>query len=537
MLADPKSPILNLRFFCFVAVAFLMTKAQGQEVCAGCKFETGPQQTQGARRTPGPQAVVADPQLKTMISDADDVLPEFKADILLSLVESGKIADERLKKALVNRAFAAAEVVQPPYGEAPFGVMGVTPQGRKAIALSMTQLDRMSLQSRAVHDMQSISAPRARAMFGVMQFPVLEPLSCDDNWIYAPGPFYAALAEVADNDFVPSEIKQGKRLSFLLPYIGHLDSHAQVIPVAHLLTTAKLTDEELRQLSPTYADSLLAVPPDGLTFAVIAEDGGNYVKNVYGGRSLSDSMAGLISITRKSDVPAGSLLRSFRSYLVRNFNGPRCDPKKPGQDTKGKEPLPSAVASFNQAFDPLLKQNAITPITLSELPKANVSPTTVWSPPDPSYDGKQLTFAIQQLHTSRDQSMKDGQPDSSWWKELDDFLSRFYSWQQGSESEEDYSYEQADFYFSLLDIIPKSPERDKMIEKFVSFLEQHSYQSLGAAEWFIYPKTILMGFFARGSHDEIVNAFLNSRDPVLGLYARLERWQGHPSRPHWPAGT
>jgi len=518
----------------FVAAAFLAATAPGQDECADCKPTSGVQPAQSAaRRTLSSKTAAVDPQLKAMISDADGVMPEFRADILLGLVESGKIADARLKKTLVNRAYSAAEAAQAQYGEAPYGRVGRTRQGRKAISVSITQLDRISLQSRAVHDMQSLSASRARAMFETMPFPALAPLSCDDNWIYDPGPFYHALTEVVESDFHPHEIASGNRLSFLLPYVSHLDSHAQVIPVAHLLATAKLTPEELRQLSSAYVEALSSVPPDGLTFAVVAEDGGDYVRNVYG-NSLSDAMLGLWSAMKKADLSTGLLLRPLRGYLLQNFNGPRCNIKEAEESAKKKNSLPGAVEGFNRTFDASLKQNGLAPISLDELPKAATLPTTVFDPPD-SYEDKQLTLAIQKLQDSLDRSTQNGQIASSWWRQLDDFLLRFYAWEEGQAKEDDYVNEKAEFYQVLVDFVPKSPERQKVLESFVSLLEQHTYQSLGAAEWFLYSRVFLIGMFAKESHDEIVHALLNSRDPVLNLYARLELWQGKASGPHWPA--
>jgi hypothetical protein len=483
-----------------------------------------------ARGTPRAGVAANDPELKALISDADGVPPEFKADILLSLVESGGVADTRLKKTLVNRAYTAADAVQPPYGEGPFGRVGATHTGRKAIALRMTQLDRMSLQSRAVRDMQALSPSRARAMFEEMQFPVLSPLSCDDDWIYDPSAFYSILAEVAEKDFGASEISGGKRLAFLLPYVNHLGSQAQVIPVAHLLTTMKLTAEELRQLVPAYEDALLTAPQDPLTFAVIAdEDDGEYVRGAYGERSLSDAMSALASTIRRSAIPAGPLLRSLRAYLVENFNGPRCNTDEKG--ARRKSPLPSAVAGFNHTFDELLKENGLAPISPSELTKAAVLPTVAFNPPASSFEDQQLTHAIQELHSSRDRSMKDGQVDSSWWRELDDFLSRFYSWNQGEEPEEDYVQAKAEFYIALLDLIPKSPERYKVLESFIGFLERYSYSGRAGAEWLVNAKILLHGGLNETySRDPaLTNALLNSRDPALSLYARLEIWKAKAS--------
>ncbi len=517
-----------------LAGACLIASAQSQSVCAGCK--SGADARLNIGKSPHPtKAVIADPKVKALVNDTDTVLPEFKADILLSLIESGKITDIAVQKSLVNRAFRTADAVQPPYAEAPYGSIGTTPQGRKAIALSMTQLDRMSLQSRAVHNMQSISRARARAMFEAMQFPALEPLGCNENWIYAPGPFYSALTEVADDDFTPAEIAKGKRLTFLMPYVSHVASHAQVIPVARFLRTAKLEPEELRQLSSAYAGALPAISHDEHTFSVIAEDSGQYVAQVYGS-GLSDAMSDLMATMRKSGISPISLLQPLRAYLVQNFNAPRCNTDQKGSTAK-KGVLPGAVSSFNTRFDSLLKQNGISPIDSDELPKAAVLPTRLWDQPaDNSRNAEQLTRDIQRLERSLDQSKKNGNVADSWWRELDDFLSEFYGWQQGDEAEADYVRERADLYNALVDLIPKSPQREKVFENFLSFLEQHSCQNLGGAEWFIYVKLYFMGMYGKDSHQEILNSFLNSRDPVLNLYARLEELNGKPIGPHWPAG-
>jgi hypothetical protein len=520
-----------LRFCWVVTTIFAVSPMHAQSLCAGCAPAASAAQPSAAgRHNPGAATAVRDPALKELISDSDAVPPEFRADILLSLVESGKVVDAPLRKRLVNDAFAAAEAVQPTYGEGPFGRVGATREGRKAIALRMTKLDGMSLQSRAVRDMQGLSTARARAMFESISLPTLAPLTCKDDWVYDPGRLYSTLGDVVENDFRPSEITAGKRLAFLMPYVSNLESHAQIIPVAHLLSATKLTADELRQLAPAYEQAMLAVPQDELTFALISEDGGDYVRSVYGESSLFDAMSGLVAAMNRSAVPPGPLIRSFRAYLLQNFNGPRCDTTNDaGGKARAKDRLPGAVLSFNQAFGPLLAENGLTPIRAEELAKATVLPSAAFNPPPLSSESKLLTDAIQKLHTSLDESTKDGKVDSSWWGQLDDFLLRFYDWEQGDEAEVDYLHEKAQFYTALLGLIPKSPERFKVLESFIGFLDQHSYQNLGGAEWFLYPKVLLGGMYAADSHDEVLKAFLGSRDPVLSLYARLEVWREKPS--------
>ena len=524
---------LRAASLCLIAGISLAAFAPGQSVCSGCKSNTGTHVNGGANHLN--KLVISDPKVKALVNDTDIVLPEFKADILLSLVESGKVTDVGLQKALINRAFTTADAVEPGYAEAPYGSVGTTPQGRKAIALSMTQLDRMSLQSRAVHDMQAVNSARARAMFGSMQFPVLDPLGCNENRIYAPGPFYSALTEVAEKDFSPEEVAKGKRLMFLTPYVSHLESHAQIIPIARFLKSAELAPEELRQLSSAFADALPAISRDEHTFSVIADDQGEYVTQVYGA-SLSDAVSDLVVTMQKAGVSPVSLLHSLRAYLIENFNGPRCNTQQKQSSAK-KAVLPYAVTNFNYRFDSLLKQSGVTPIGADELTKAAVLPTRLWDQPaDNSHDADRLTAALQKLERSLDQSTKQGQVADSWWRDLDDFLSSFYSWQQGDETEADYVRERADLYNALVDMIPKSPQRQKVFENYLNFLEQHSYQNLGGAEWFIYVKLYFMGMYGKDSHQEILNSFLNSRDPVLNLYARLEELNGKPIGAHWPAG-
>jgi len=522
-----RSGLRSKRLHCAVASCLFAAILRAQSACAGCPDGAVARSHAVAGRTSTNGAAATDPEIKSLINDADGVPPEFKADILLGLAESGKISDQRLRKTLVNKAFTAAASVEPEYGEGVFGVVGETRTGRKAIALQATQLDRMSLQSRAVRDMQMLDPARARALFEQLRFPVLEPLGCDNDWLYDPSNFYNALAEVLNNDFRSDEVATGKRLAFLMPFVSHLESQSQVIPVAHLLAASKLTTDELRQLLPAYEEALATVPQDQLTFAEIADDGGEYVRSVYGESSLSDTMLALEAVLKKSGAPVGPLLRSLRGYLVQNFNGPRCDTTKDGQGTK-QGALPAAVASFNQEFGPQLLQNGLTPIHADELSKSAVVKSAAFDPPPLSYDSHQLTIAIQQLHTSRDQLTRGGKVDPSWWAELDSFLSRFYSWQQGDEAEVDYLHEKAQFYTALLRLIPESPQWNNVLENFVRFMEQHSYQNVGGAEWFVYAKVLLGSMHAADSHDEVLNAFLGSRDPVLSLYARMEVWRAKP---------
>src|ERR1700737_2013593 len=110
--------------------------------------------------------------------------PEISSDALLRVVESGKVADRKTKRDLAEQAFRLA-------GSAKFpvrmrGVPGSivdTRSGYLSKAYDL-KLDALSLESRAVHDLLSIDAAKARELFQEIARPTLTPLTCDDALVY-----------------------------------------------------------------------------------------------------------------------------------------------------------------------------------------------------------------------------------------------------------------------------------------------------------------------------------------------------------------
>src|SRR6202043_2145136 len=92
------------------------------------------------------------PQLESIVDLATGVPPEFAADSLLRLVESGKIADLALKLSLVEKPCYLSESAPQPVKLARRpGALVDTRFGYLAHAF-LLNLDRLSLQSRAVVD-------------------------------------------------------------------------------------------------------------------------------------------------------------------------------------------------------------------------------------------------------------------------------------------------------------------------------------------------------------------------------------------------
>src|ERR1700694_3421407 len=99
---------------------------------------------------------------RSLIDLAQATPPEFAADTMLRVAESGKIEDRDAVRDLMEQAFRMAAAAT--FRVRMRGLPGTTTDTRSGI-LSQAydlKLDALSLQSRAVRDMLAIDKPKAR---------------------------------------------------------------------------------------------------------------------------------------------------------------------------------------------------------------------------------------------------------------------------------------------------------------------------------------------------------------------------------------
>ena len=110
-----------------------------------------------------------------------------------------------------------------------------------------------------------------------------------------------------------------------------------------------------------------------------------------------------------------------------------------------------------------------------------------------------------------------------WRGQAERLLTDVEQWSGISEaSERDYFYEKSVLFMWLLDLMPSSTARTRALNAFVEFLP-HSEGAAGRrALWFAFVNRLLE--FAHGSsREDVLSAMEQSHQPVLSLYARLER--------------
>jgi hypothetical protein len=116
--------------------------------------------------------------------------------------------------------------------------------------------------------------------------------------------------------------------------------------------------------------------------------------------------------------------------------------------------------------------------------------------------------------------------------DLADLEKNLNAWSAAPEqSETDYYNQKCIVYQALVELIPQGPVRDKTLRSFVEFVIASNLQSQSPVEWFEPAQAMLQRIrnTNNGEPAKVLAAFEASGNPVLVLYAALERVLERPS--------
>jgi hypothetical protein len=410
---------------------------------------------------------------QSIVQLAQSAPPEFAADALLRIVESGKVADRNTRRDLAEQAFRLA-------GSAKFplrmrGVPGSTVDTRsgylgKAYDL---KLDALSLESRAVHDILSTDAAKARELFQEIPGPTLTPLTCDDALIYDVSDFYQTLGAIANTAFTPKEREKEEHVSFLLGHLGQATSPAQLAPLARVIKAANVTPAQREILWSRF---------NGLLEGIQADD-----------RSFTASLVDV------SQLMTPEIQASFDKYRQKSAG---C-----------KDDLGASVLVNGDA----------------EPPKTGATPRTerYWQSPEAQ---RLLVYANKLRFGEVGKPLSDADRSThEWQQQLTDFLSQLADWTAAQEkSEADFYHQKCVVFEALLELIPPGEQRDKMLQAYVDFISNSNLQQQSPVEWFVHAHSMLDRVRSTNSGEpaKLLDAFQSSGNPVLALYSTLEKTFG-----------
>ena len=450
-----------------------------------------------------------DPKIQSILDDFEGLPPELASDVYLQLVENGLARDVQLKTKLLNRAFEKASAAQDDVMWRPWGVsVEETPQGLHAIASEMVRLDRISLQSRVVRELFLIDPRRAKQVFESIQPPYLEPIPCNQSWYFAPDAYYDSLAMVVERGFSTRQISGGLRASYVAAITKNIQSHTQLVPVAGLLDDKKFTLQELGELVPAYARALEDLHGDPLSFYVLMSHP----------HKLLDEILTLTVLLDSNNMDSRPLLQALRDYLVSNFQDPNCGIAK--NPRTAASALPDGSSQFNEEFAVKLLRTNLRPINGKEIKSETGGKAETPLPRWESQTYFQLLAASQALGPPGKQN--GDARNIQWLSQADDLVTQLSAWSETSEPETEFFHQKAILVEGLAEKTIGTSIHAKALDGFIAFLEQNSHRQINPVDWFLYAKKLLSTSKVLGNSNTDIEALLNSREPVLRIYARLE---------------
>jgi hypothetical protein len=409
------------------------------------------------------------------ISDlASAAPPEFTADALLRMVESGKLSDRNARRELVEHAFQLAASAK--FQVRMEGVQGTTTDTASG-SLSQAhtlKLDVLSLESRAVRAMLPIDPAKARELFGQIVKPALAPLTCDDALVYDPSEFYQALSGVVNSTFTAKEKAKEEHFNLLVDSLGQVTSPSQLAPLAASLESAGVTVAQRQILWARFNGLLESMQPDDRSFA-----------------------ASLPALSALSTPGIQSALEKYRQ----KSHGCTTDAAPPSAaQQQGKKPTTPRLEPYWQSA------------TAKQLLES----------------GKKLRFASSsQLFTEADRATPE------WQQQLSDYLNLIAEWSQDQgESDAVFYHEKCLVYTALLDLVPAGSQSEKILADYVDFISNSGLYQQSPAEWFVEPHMLLDRSQSNAAHLKVLEAYQGSGNPALALEVALEKTFGG-NLPSW----
>lgn len=431
--------------------------------------------------------------------------PEFAANALLRLVESGKITDRATKRDFIEQAFDFAGRAQHPYPLTSVPGTGVdTHAGFLSSALKL-HLDALSLQTRAVHLMLGLDNKEARELFARIVRPTPNPSSCEDTLVPDLSAYYEALGWVVRDAFTAEERQKEEPVRFMTAQLSRMSSQAELPAAAQMLMTTAWTSSQLQILLGVYITKLDSLPTDPRVFSY-------YV------RQVESEIVPLAGVARHEGVSTEELSQAYRKYLVTNFTAPRCSDGTNGGMVTGEAQL--------QIFGDGIR-GELPPLTAEEMTSSKVEsaakPEKYWG----SDVARQIYQACLALRMSPDGKMlSEAERNTRDWKrQLSDLLNTVADWKASDENTEaDYYHQKAIVYEALLDLAPAGDMRSRIMQDYVGFLTGANLMQQDPVAWYWHAHSTLVRLQGSATEEsrKLAAAFRASGNVILELQSLLD---------------
>jgi hypothetical protein len=439
-----------------------------------------------------------DQAIELLQADAASVPAEFEADILLRLSGLSKV-DKEWRRELLDTAYMRAYAAPEQHRRAT--TQQIPPDSRQGaqVFANATALTRVTLQVRAVELMAFVDPLHARDLFEWIELN-LAPGVCSDPLVPSVDEYYTALGQIARLAY------RGNRadsLNFFELYLWRAHLPSEMPAVARAIQRFPRGTIEAAYLEGLFRLILLGSSNDPPGFSSAALD-------------ITAKSADLQTADVGLGVLGSNVMDAVRTYLLAQLKAPRC------ADNVTASVTPS---TFNAA---LRRAKADFDVRPMDADAARVATTSAGAA---RIDEYWQTVDARRLHDGMARLRGPGavafplrvRQTQEWRNQADQLLTEVERWSGASElAERDYFYQKAVLFTWLLDLMPPSQVRTRALRAFIEFLRRTETDVNRRMLWFAFVNRLLE--MTRGPfRAEVLTAMEESHQPVIALYARLER--------------
>jgi hypothetical protein len=438
-----------------------------------------------------------DPAIELVVADAASLAPEFNADVLIRVSALPRV-DQTWRRELLDDAYMRAYGAPEQYRRAT--TQQIPPDSRQGaqVFAYATALTRLTLQVRAVELMTFVDPRRARELFEWMELN-LAPGVCADPLVPSVDEYYGALGLIARTSYA---VNSGDGLNFFQLYLWRAYLPSEMPAVARAIQRFPRGMIQATYLEELFRQILIGSSTDAPGFSSAAPD----IISRLADLQIADAVLGVVG---------SNVMDALRTYLLAQLRAPRC------ADNVTAATAPTA---FNAALRRAKADGDVNPIN----PDAARLPSTLGAA---RIDMYWQTGEAARLHDAAVRLRGPGavavplrvRRTPEWRNEANRLLNDVEQWSGKSERDErDYFYQKSVLFTWLLDLMPASPVRSQALRSFVEFLRRSETDVNRRMLWFAFVNRLLE--MARGPYRaEVLTAMEYSHQPVIALYARLER--------------
>lgn len=453
-------------------------------------------------------------KIEILLTYAQSVPAEFRADLLIQLAESGEIKERKRRQDLLIEAFYTASKAKQPLKLAALPGNAVDSRSGYRASAFRLGLDSLSLQSRAIKALLPLNKKKARQLFDEIKLK-LDPLDCEDTLAYDLGSFFEMILVIAQTAFNTEETQRGEHVHFVENSISKINSSNQIQPAVRVLISLKTSNLELARLGRAFSMALARIPTDDRSFSAPWN-------------STMSSIDDLVSKFIQRGLPSDEIIEAYRAYLLNQLTGQRCAETKAAKEQKTLET--SLVTHFNERLRSLAYKN-IGPISEDEIRpgrrEGTVRDEVYWT----SAKSKSILSAMRRLRfKSPDTEFTAQEKESAEWQsQLSPLMRELGSWVSSDEkSDEDYFHQKCVIYHALIKAIPTDTQydglRDEALRDFATLLSSSQLQKEKPAEWFLHAKILIdrVNTAKAPEREKLIPLIYNSRSTILHLYVQKE---------------